>query len=86
MPIDQKFVTRSVNATMHAGRVAPTRSLDLDDIGAEPGEELGGERERLELLEREHPNPVERPGIPQGRVVARLSKPHGERPYRPRSC
>ena len=38
------------------------RRLDLDDVGAEPRQELCREGERLHLLERQHPDADERPG------------------------
>ena len=41
-------------------RLAVHRMLDLDDLGAEPGEHLGRVRQRLHLLGREHAHAVER--------------------------
>ena len=38
--------------------------LDLDDVGAEAGQQLRGVRQRLHLLGGEHPHAVERPAHP----------------------
>ena len=43
-----------------ASEVARARRLDLDHLGAEPPEELGGVGQRLHLLEGEHADAVER--------------------------
>ena len=37
--------------------LAAARVLDLDDLGAEPGERLGAGGPRLELRQIEHPDP-----------------------------
>ncbi len=58
----------SLMAGMRAApEVAGARCLDLDDVGAEAAEQLGGEGKRLHLLEGEHADPVERLA-PAGRV------------------
>ena len=50
-----------------APEVAALRVLDLHDVGAEPGEQLGGVGERLHLLEGEHADAVERLARPPPR-------------------
>ena len=43
-----------------APEVARARRLDLDHLGAEPAQQLGGEGQRLHLLEGEDADAVER--------------------------
>ena len=43
-----------------AAEIAGARRLHLDDVGAQPAEQLGGVGERLHLLEGEDPHAVER--------------------------
>src|SRR3989475_11886395 len=51
-----------------------TRRLDLDDVGAEPGEHLGAARSRLVLRQVQHHDPFERlPHVPS--VVAGPARP-----------
>ena len=66
----------------HGGGGGPARLaldgvLDLHDLGAQPGEQLGGERERLHLLGGEDAHPVERPLRRGGAGVGDVSEAHG---------
>jgi hypothetical protein len=48
----------------------------LDDVGTETGEQLGGERERLHLLQGKDAHPVERLAILRSLPVAHLADLH----------
>ena len=54
----------------------PARRLDLDHVGAEPGQELRGEGQRLHLFERQHPDADQRPGRAAG---PKAQRPAGSR-------
>ena len=51
--------------------------LDLDHLGAEPSEELGGERQRLHLLGRQDADALERFAEPGRIAVGDVAEPHG---------
>ncbi len=59
-----------------SAQVAVDRVLDLDDVGAQPGQQLGGEGERLHLLEGEHADTVERLAVGRRRFVGHFAQSH----------
>ena len=50
--------------------------LDLDHVGPEAGEELGGERQGRHLFRREHPDPGQRPRSVGGLLVGEVAESH----------
>jgi hypothetical protein len=65
-----------------AARVAALGVLDLDHLGAETGQELGGERQRLHLFQGQHPHPVERLAQAGGFLVGDVAHLHAAVPPR----
>ncbi len=67
-----------------APEVAPGGVLDLDHVGAEPGQQLGGERQGLHLLDRQDPNAgercVHRPNLAHTHLTPRQISGTGQRP------
>ena len=59
-----------------AARLAVYRVLDLDHVGAESGQQLGGERERLHLLGGEDAHTVERLAVGEGVGVPDVAELH----------
>ena len=78
----------SIAGRRRPARLAVHRVLDLHDLGAEAGEQLGRVRERLHLLGREHPDAVERLAERLRVGVGDVAEPHRrhctEAPVRPR--
>jgi hypothetical protein len=73
-PATERVGHRGQRATT---QVAVDGVLDLDDVGAEAGEQLCGERQGLHLLEGEDPHAVERLAVREGRFVHHFAESHG---------
>ena len=73
---------RRPQGSVIAGRAPRPRSPSvgcstLMTSAPEPGQELRGERQRLHLLEGQHPHPVERAAVGEGAFVDHFAELHG---------